>query len=220
MDTTPLPNQEDDTSDNGILSHYVIRITPHGKFTYDQLHEFIQAEYQICKYVIGRETVPQEHFHLVVSTDVSIDVQEVRDIVRAFVVPFWVDENGKCPKGFGNKQYNLQVCNDIDKAISYAVKLGEIRHDGWSDDYIRQRGTESFEKKKPSNFKVEYRDLCTEFQEGEMDTREFMTRFVQLKAKYGQQVVMHHAYGYALSNQIQRDPSTAEDLVENFLYKV
>lgn len=219
--TTPLPNQESDLSDCGLdeeeLVYYVIRITSHGKFTPDQLYKYLTDEYQICKYVVGRETVPQEHYHIVAGVDKSRSELDVRDIVRSFIIPFW-QEMGKLPRGFGNKQYNLQLSTDVDKAVTYAVKLSEIKYEGFDDDYIEKCKSESFDKKKPVNFKVEYQELCTEFQRSNMDLREFMIKFCNLKAKYGQQVIMSHAYGYALSNSILRD-NNAEDFVENFLYK-
>jgi len=219
MDSTPLPNQEDDNSDNGLTINYVIRITPCEKFTAEQLHQFIKDEIVICRYVIGRETVPQEHFHLVVQTDIEITEQEVRDIIKAFLIPLWQTEKGKLPRGFGNKQYNLQLCDNLDLAVSYAVKLGEYWYDGFSEEYITLRKTESFEKKKPSDFKKEFQALIDQFQGTDMDIREFMTSYVVLKAKYGQQVRMQDAYAYALSNLIKRDPSEADNLVENYLYK-
>ena len=37
-----------------------------------------------------------------------------------------------------------------------------------------------------------------------------MTKYITLKAKYGQQVNLHHAYGYALSSLIKREPDTAQ----------
>jgi len=221
MDTTPLPNQEDDMSDNGITTNYVIRITPCSKFTSEELLNWINSEFQICRYVIGRETVPQEHFHLVITVDVSIEEQDVRSIIKSFLIPFWTTEqNKKLPRGWGNKQYNLQLCEDLNKAVSYAVKLGEYWYEGFEEDYINARKAESFEKKKPSDFKQEYHKLTEHFQESDMDVREFMTAFSILKAKYGQQVRMHDAYSYALSNLIKRDPSEADNLVENYLYKV
>lgn len=218
MDSTPLPNQDDGNSDSGLTSTYVIRITPYEKFSFQELHDFIRDEVEICKYVIGRELVPQEHFHLVLVTDISVELQHIKDIIRAFIVPFWSVE-GKCPKGFGNKQYNAQVSEDCDKAVSYAVKLGEYVFEGFEDDYIQQQKAESFEKKKPSNFKVEYRNLCDKFQGSDMDIREFMTEFSLLKARYGQQVRMTDAYSYALSNLFLRDPSQVDHFVDNYLYK-
>lgn len=217
MDFNPLPTQDDEMSDNGdVVVSYVVRITSYGKFSYEELQKYIQDEFQITKYVIGRETVPQEHFHLVLTVDMSITLQDIKDIVRAFIVPLW-QENGKLPKGFGNKQYNAQLADDLDKSVSYAVKLADYCYDGWSDDYIEARKKASFEKKKPSNFKAEYVSLCQEFQDTNMSIKEFMTHFITLKARYGQQVNMTHAYQYALSNLFLREPNQVSEYVDNFL---
>lgn len=227
MDTTPLPNREGDLSDNGSAcsedlssDFYVVRVTPHDKFTYDELYNFLVKEYQISQFVIGRETTPQEHFHIVLSVDNSLGLQDVKDIIRAFIVPKWTGDNGKCPKGFGNKQYNCQLAEDKDLAVSYAVKCKEIKYEGFEESYIKERMEASFEKKKPSNFKSEYMDLCKLFQESSMEPKDFMIGYVMLKAKYGQSVRVSDAYGYAMSNLVQRDPEEAVDLVENFLYKL
>lgn len=227
MDTTPLPNPEGDLSDSDSLStgslsltYYVVRVTSHEKFTFDELNAFLQKEYQICRYVIGRETVPQEHFHVVLAVDSELDLQDVKDIIRAFIVPKWTGENGKCPKGFGNKQYNCQLAEDKDLAVSYAVKCKEIKYEGFTEEYIQSRMEASFEKKKPSNFKSEYQELCQLFQESTMEPKDFMIGYVMLKAKYGQSVRVSDAYGYAMSNLVQRNPEEAVDLVENYLYKL
>jgi len=135
------------------------------------------------------------------------------------LIPIWQDDKGKLPKGFGNKQYNLQFTEDVDKAISYATKGGEYWYAIWPDSHIKACFEASFEKKKTSNFKVEYMDLCTEFQDTDMDLVEFMTKFLILKSKYGQQATMHTAYGFALSNLFKREPLEAQNYVENFLYK-
>jgi len=229
MDTTPLPNNESDNSDDGSVyseglnptNDYVVRITPHGKFTLDQLHQFLEEEQFICRYVVGQELVPQEHFHVVLSTDISIPEIEVRDMIKAFIVPFWQLPTGKCPKGFGNKQYNLQLATDWDKAVSYALK--EATHSffaGVDQSEIDRLREASYPKKSIKNFKTEYQELCSKFKESNMDIRDFMIEFTQLKSRYGQMVVIAHAYNYAISNLIARDPSAAEDLVENYLYKV
>jgi len=224
--TTPLPNQDNENSDTGScssqdspLQHYVIRVTSCGKFTSDKLLEYLKAEYQIFQFVMGRENdTKNEHYHIVCSLDVSITELEVRDIIKGFLYPIWMTDSGKLPKGFGNKQYNLQVCKDLDAAVSYAVKLKEYWYEGFDEAYILERVDESFEKKKPSTFKIEYQELCNSFQTSSMDIQEFMVQFVRLKAKFGQQVVLSHAHGYAVSNEIARNPSIAVDYVETFLY--
>lgn len=154
-DTTSLPTQDCDQSDSGILSTYVIRITPCEKFSFQQVVEYIKDEPAFFKYVISKETVPREHFHLVIQTDVEVDETDVREHIRSFIIPFW-SQDGKLPRGFGNKQYNLQVSDDVDRAISYAVKLGEYVFEGYTPEYIKERYDSSFDKKKPCNFKIEY----------------------------------------------------------------
>ena len=221
MEFTPLPNQDDELSDSGVVDTYCIRLTSHAKFTQEQLKEFLDGEPLFFRYVVGKEVdTGNEHYHIVVDTDTSVEVQEVRDIIRAFLIPLWETEEHKLPRGFGNKQYNLQLSKDKDRAVSYAVKLSDFWFVGYEQEYIDERKAESFLKKSPSNFKSEYRLLCDEFRLSEMDIREFMVKFIQLKAKYGQQVVLHHAYGYALSNMCMRDPSYGSEVVENYLYKI
>jgi len=157
-DTTPLPNQESDFSDSGtdygLTTTYVIRMTPHDKFTMDQLKEYIHKEPSFCKYVLAQETVPRPHYHLVVTTDVSFEIEDVRGTIKAFLIPFWVKDDLKLPRGFGNKQYNLQVAEDVDLAISYALKESNLYvYEGYSADYIQQRKEASFQKKSPSSLR-------------------------------------------------------------------
>lgn len=220
MDTTPLPNQDDDISDSGIIVDYILRLTPCGAYTIQDTLDFFEQETQICRYVVGRETVPQEHFHYVISTDESLEEEEVRDIIKAFLIRYFEGKNGKFIQGFGNKYYNLALCKDLNASVSYAIKMKEKWYVGFDDDYIAERQAASFEKKKPSDFKSELMALRTEFHESEMDILEFETRFVLLKAKYDQQVMHHVAHSYALSALYKREPEQASLGVENYLYKL
>lgn len=228
METTPLPtpySEESDSdtitldADDSPLIDYVLRVTPHDKFTFQQLEEFINAEHDIFRYVIGRETNPREHFHLVVSVDEQITEQQVRDIIKAFIVPYWAVD-GKLPKGFGNKQYNLQVTETLDQAVSYAVKYQEYVFEGFDGEYIEQRVKASFKKPEKASFTTELRSLRQTFMDTDQDIREFMIAYAQLKAKFDQQVIMAHIYGYANSILIKRNPAEAVSMVENFLYRM
>lgn len=160
MNTTSLPTQDYDSSDSGLseegseLVSYVIRITPCDKFTFQQVVEYIRDEPFYLNYVVSRELVPREHFHIVVQTDSSFTIEDVRGSIRAFIIPFWQDDKFKLPRGFGNKQYNLQLAEDLDRAVSYAVKLGEFSFEGFSQEYINERLAESFEKKSPATLRV------------------------------------------------------------------
>lgn len=221
MDTNPLPNGDLNSvvSDQQSLIHYVIRITPYDKFSIEELHQFLVDEFQLTKYVLAQETIPQIHYHLVVSTELSI--QEVKDILRTFIVPKWEDPvTRRCPRGFGNKQYNIQLSTDVNKALSYALKEATTYYfEGWTTEEIQQFKDLSFTKNSVNNFKTEYQELCTNFQGSNMDEREFMNHYIQLKAKYGQSVRLSDAYGYALSNLFKREPNKIEEHVLNYLYK-
>jgi len=225
MDSTPLPTQDFDFSDsdqesNPEFNYWVIRITSHEKFNMQELYDYMEAEPQVTKFVIGREVIPQEHFHVVMVTDSSLQLVNVKDIVRAFIVPLWQLPTAKLPKGFGNKQYNAQQSFELDKAVSYAIKLKDFRQIGFEEEYIEACLKNSFEKKKTSNFKQEYLTLVQQYQaDGGLEIREFMIAFCDLKAKYGQMVNMSHAYSTAVSNTILRDKN-AEEFVEKYLYNL
>lgn len=227
MEISPLPTQDRDIRDSDQQSqqddlvHYVVRITPYDKFTFDELRNRIDEEPYIFKYVIAQEVQPQVHYHLVLTTDESFDIQQVKDIIRAFITPFWHNEDThRLPRGFGNKQYNCQVATDVDQAISYALKdCKEFHQVGWDQKYIDERIASSFTKKDIKTFSLELQQLQKEFQESDMDISGFMTAFIRLKSRYNQMVNMQHAYQYALSQLIQRNPEQASDFVINFLYK-
>lgn len=226
MDDHPLPNLDSDNSDSDIedegglrdLVHWALRITPHDKFTYEEFKAYLHDYSQVARYVLSRELVPREHFHAVLSIDKSVPEIEARDIPKHFLNKYWA-VLGKLPRGFGNKQYNLQQVKDLDKAISYVLKQHDYVYEIWDPDYIKEREAESFEKKAPCDFKNEYRSLCETWQSGTSSVADFMIDFCLLKAKYDQQVNMSHAYGYALSNLFKREPEEARRYVSNYLNK-
>jgi len=225
MESNPLPNSDSEHSDSegdeasqGTLTHYVARLTSYDKFTFDELKEALEEEHQLTQYLLAREIVPKEHFHIVLSTDSTVTLQDVKDIFRAFLVPFWQGDDGRLPRGFGNKQFCVKESYDLDAAVSYALKdRNEYHFVGFTQSYIKERLDASFQKKKPSNFKSELFELNSQFKDSNMTIENYMTCYVRLKAKYGQQVRLQDAYGYALSVSVDRDPEIAGELVNNFL---
>lgn len=226
--TTSLPTGDGDSSDSGSgsgsgsdggkLNHYLIRVTPCEKFSFEDFHTYIKEESDIFQYVLSKERTPNEHFHLTCSTELNLD--DTKGLIRWFLTPYWAGPDGKIRRGFGNKQYNCQVARDLDKAVNYTVKDKElIVYEGFSDEYIEVRKAESFKKNKPSNFKVEYRQLCDDFQNSDDDVRTFMIKYINLKSKYDQQVSLSNAYGYAVSNIVKRD-NNAEEFVDNYLNRL
>lgn len=216
----PSPMKDSDSEVSDCLPQentycYVLRLTPLEMYTVQDFIEWLDHNINTDKYVIAVELTPQVHFHAVIETD---DVDFRTTLRQSFLYTYWPD--GERPRGWGNKQYNLQECSDIDLAISYALKnKGEVHIKGFTSEYIEERKNASFPKNKRLDFKTELINLRNEFMESEMDIREFMIKMAQLKSRYDQQVNMHHIYCYALSIDIKRDPQHAEQLVEEFLYK-
>ncbi|AXH75398.1 MAG: putative replicase [Circoviridae sp.] len=217
----PILDSEESDSDNSEneLHYYMLRITPCDKFDFDTLQKFLSEEYMIYKYVVAREEKPQEHYHIVFAVDHSVSEETLRDVVKWFLLKFWNNpKTGKFTRGFGNKQYNLQRVDDLDQSLRYILKCHDYRFENWDVDRLRALESESFEKKKPSDFQHEYREMCDKFHEDDnLDIRWFMTEYCKLKAKYGQMVIMSQVHGYALSNYIKRDPDQACSFVNNFL---
>lgn len=200
---------------------YVIRFTPQGKYTLDEVAKWLETYFEF--WVIGVEMLPQVHYHIVIEGD--NDLKEMKELVRGFIYQYWPE--GERKRGFGNAQYNCQEADPnpegfLNASISYALKdKEEYLFEGYEQEYIDECIKQSYKKKAPANFKLEYMELCKKFMEVEMDQVDFMADFTVLKAKYGQQVRVIDAYGFYNSNLIAKHGrQSAVDLIESFLYKL
>lgn len=222
-ETISLPNNDNgsvvsDRESTASATVLVVRLTPDGAYTAEDLKKFLEEQiHPYDQWVVGVETVPKLHYHLVINT--IEPYEEVKELIKSQINLWYPPPRAR---GFGNKQWNCQKGKKgLETAISYALKDKEDKFFfGFSEEYINECIEASFPKSSPSNFRVEYLELCEQFQTTQMDIRTFMIKYSILKSKYNQQVRMHDAYGYALSNLIRRDNSEAESYVENYLYKL
>lgn len=181
---------------------YVVRLTPFDRYSFEEAQEILENEL-IEKWVISKEILPHIHFHIVVKAVPRTHQKLVKQIFKDFVYSFWPERK----RGFGNAQYNFQVCEDEAKAISYALKeKKESNFSGYTEEYIQQRTDESFLKQ--DSYKVEYTALCKEYLV-KMDDVTFKQRMILLRAKYGLKVSMNDINGYLLSNKVLKDPDYA-----------
>lgn len=181
--SSPIEDSESEVSDQLPSEHnftYVIRLTPLDKYTVNDFVDWLDKNTNVERYVIAVEEEPQVHLHVVMETD---DADFRTTLRTSFLYTYWPD--GERPRGWGNKQYNLQDCTDIDLAISYALKCkGTSFIKGYTADYIEERRKASFPKNKRLDFKAELLNLRNQFMDSEMDVRQFMIFMCQLKAKY------------------------------------
>lgn len=199
----------DNSSEISEKDTYVLRLTPLEKYSRQEAIGWLNAKFQ--KWFISTEGTPQLHFHVVFETE---DLEEdVRKIVKDFVYNYWPAPR---PRGFGNKQYNLQLSETPDLAIRYAAKHRDYEYYGYSDDYITEQVNLSFLKSK-EDFQSDLIKLKLEFHNTPMTSREFMIRLNWLSSKYGRNVNIATVYQTALSVLIAREPEQSAVAVDNFL---
>lgn len=203
---------------------YVVRMTPLEKYSMEDLIKFIDEQMDNSSWIIAEELSKKDktHYHLVLENFCTLEHMKLS--LRTFLDGYWPP--GERKRGFGNKQYNVQVAEDKEKAISYALKeqkgkeisLRKYTYKGYSQEAIDYYIDNSYTKADKATFKVEYQALCDRFRSDfTMTTREFATEFIRLKAKHGQQVRRQDVIGYTLSNEVARNPDTAAELAENFI---
>lgn len=221
MDDHPLPNSDSDSCGSDQTSVYdeddfsncfVVRLTPCGRYNIEDVVKYLN-EMSCASWILGVETKPQEHYHLVIEHEESLD--DIKARLRSFIYLYWDESERK--RGFGNKQYNCQLCKDKLKAISYAIKDKEYQYEGYTQEFIDSCLEKSFQKNSPTSFQVEFTELNKRFHDSNMPISGYMAAFMILKSKYNQQALPHVALGYANSAAIRRDPSYATYLAENYL---
>lgn len=203
---------------------YILRMTPMEKYTIEDLTKFIDEQMDNSSWIIAEELSKKDklHYHLVLENFCSLEHMKLS--IRTFLDGFW--PRGERKRGFGNAQYNIQVAEDKDKAISYAIKeskgkeisLRKFTYKGYSEEAIEYYLDNSYTKADKATFKIDYKLLCDKYRtDYTMQKEDFIKEFILLKAKHGQQVRKMDAIGYALSNEVARNPDYASDLAQNFI---
>lgn len=233
--TTPTTEETDDedTSDDGSQRsspvedrgrddydhEYAIRLVPMEKYTMQEV--IVMLEEVSDRWVVSEEIKPHVHYHIVICCDYSMST--MRTYIREFLRPFFADATtNKFSRGFGNAQYNSQEVKDLDAAVSYVLKQHrdnpdfKFKYVGFTDEYIENRKQASYLKKPKDEFKVEFYKLREDF----VDIKDYMTKYVQLCSKYERMCNVSHAYSYAISAAVAKDPSFAAQIVDSFLRRI
>lgn len=177
---------------------WAIRITPYNeKITINEVQQLIEQYTQ--KYVIGHETEKNDHFHIV--SDVKIENQKLYDLLG---------------NGFiGNKVISQKEVIDLDKAVSYAVKDGDIvigdDSDRW-ENYVKQRQEESF--KKPKSYEIQFKKLIEQFQNDEIDEKDLWKEIIKVRTYFNLRVNLFHIDELVLSQMFKKYPELLDIEVE------
>lgn len=226
-----LPNNDNeeeesaaDDASNAPMPTFLLRITPPED--YPDSFGFLQrtmAEYVgEAPFLIAEETSVKGVLHYHIVCKCIADTLEgfkdwVRDSIMAVLYP------PPRLRGFGIKQWHCTAADNADRAIAYALKCAKVTkrfwYSGYKDEYIEKMKSESFVKSDRPSFSIDFLALKKRFEESNMTIEEFMEHFIMLKAKHQQMVNLTHAYQYALSSLIARDPLQSKGLVRSYMNK-
>lgn len=194
---------------------YMVRLTPEGHYTRDALIRWLDEEF--FEWIIGEEVAKKLHYHIVIIT--SDDIYEMRTKVQSFLHTWYpFDERGR---GWGNRQYNLQQVESVDKAILYTVKDGNVAwSDGICSDMIEDYRKISYAKYDKVTFAKELQAIQDKFKSyPDMTVKEFMIEVVLLKSKYRQTINLRYIHQMANGARVHREPEWAEWLVDQYFEK-
>jgi len=218
-DSLPLPNNGNEKEESGPT--FILRITPpedndYFSFIIEKFKHYDGFDYLITE-EISKEGVL--HYHIVCKC--SDPFETFQNWARKEIV--YILYPAPRPKGFGIKQWHCTVSDNPHNAVVYALKEVKITrrfyYSGYTEEYIEECMNDSFTKSNRSAFTNDFTELKKKFQESSMTIEEFMDQFIILKGKHDQMVNLSHAYQYALSALVKRDPSAATKLVRSFLNK-
>lgn len=185
---------------------YFLRLTP-GEGTYlvtniiELLKSLADGKYIVCTESSSKGKL---HYHIV-----FLSYKDPREDVKLWLLEYYPDKWGKAD---GNKRYNLKVCDDLDKSISYTVKDGRY----FIGDDINSECVAVLKKKSYSKFsRVAYQnELDDLYSKYKVDNNAALLRvgIIQLYGKYGKRLCLKGIDEMVLSYRVQVDPNLAYSL--------
>lgn len=195
--------------DNVICDNwYMIRLTPFDAYTFEDMEEHLFKNWD-GKWVCGQEISSKDkpHFHLIVNVDYG--KEDMRCDIKNFLNIFF----DTWEKADGNKRYNLQVAESIEKAIQYTIKDKNHRYGNKiNTEFITACENKSYAKYDKCTFMSELQKIRESFKADEYNARQAKINFALLKGKYGQSVDVNMINKRVLSWEIEKDPSLATSL--------
>lgn len=160
------------------LKWRVIRINkPEGVKKFSEKITLWLLEKEIPQWVVGKETVPHEHYHIVIGSTTDWYGSQNKILKKEVKEYFKVD---------GSSFSTSSVRNTVRKTILYSIKDLEYNYNGFDDKYIKKlekQTTTKFEKKK---FGKEIQENEDRFYDETISEDQFMRNYLDIKDKYGQ----------------------------------
>lgn len=184
---------------------YMLRLTPFEEYQDGDVKELLNM-FSAKIWIYSKEVSKGDkiHYHTLFQC-----YKDPREDIKEWLQTFFTD---KWKKEDGNKRYNLTEVDDINKAVTYVVKDGDyFIGDHINTSYVENCKKKSFKKYSKEAFASAFEELKTEFREDKIDHLELRTKFIRLKATYGQPVDSNRITGIINSLRVQKDPSLATE---------
>lgn len=143
--TAPLLLSDKVKCDLGKFTFYMLRLTPENdNYKLEDVTEFMSDLSTKDVWFVSEEQSKKgvKHFHTVFIHPNGLDPrQEIKDWLLVKFPTTWKKQDG-------NKRYNLQEVESIDKAFMYASKDGDyISGKGLNEEYVKYVNSKSYQKK-------------------------------------------------------------------------
>lgn len=193
---------------------YLLRFTPLGRYEYNTVvDEFLSKNFSDNRWIISEEKpdTDQQHFHIVLfSFD---DINAIKQHVRNFIYPFFPDRS----RGFGNKQMNTQLAENISKGISYCLKdMHQQTFNDFSEECIEYFKSKSYTK---SSCDSELEKLRSDFLSDVINDKQYCSNYMIIYSKFGRNVNPDTSYYSLLSLKVVKDPDYANSLTNSLFSK-
>lgn len=196
---------------------YMLRMTPDGKYSRGHLEAYIDNLSQ-RRYVCAMENSKKSKIHFHITIVSHLEEEEIRDAIREFLKVAFPDP----PKrGDANKQYNLTLARDVNKAFRYTIKEKDITYgDGIKKSYMDKCLKTAYLKFDKHTYKTKYEAIRDNYLEYDLTDSDLFIKIVQLKADYRQPINMAQIHQQVISCICHKYPHRTEQFVNDYIAKI
>lgn len=165
----------------------------------------------IRQLVIGHETVPHNHFHIVIGCYRDIYGVQNNILKRIIKEQFKVE---------GSEFSVSSVRSTVRKTIMYTIKDCDYVQEGFDEEWIRNVQIQSSKKFKRKEFATEMENNENKYYEGKITESQFRENYLKIKDSYNQKANMNAEMKYLITHMKRKDPTVREQYNRELQYKI
>lgn len=186
---------------------WALRLTDDGSVLDMDKTQQITTKYD--KWIISEEGDGDHtrlHHHIIISTKQDIK----RDTIRQHIKEVY-------PTLKGNKSIYIQPCKDKKQLTKYTLKEGQYKYNGFSKDFIKNMERCASPK---TDLKKNIQDIEDQYILGQLDDKEFLSKYIQLKALHDQPLYLNHIQAYMTKQMTKKNPGLSNLIADTILFRI